>query len=102
MGCHLRHLQQTALPAWPAPRFSSTPQTQAAFYETLLVFSSNQNVRFVISFLRRDYDALWEKIQGTTPEEFMAGRGCGLLDQDGKIRPAYPVWKRYFDLRLTR
>jgi hypothetical protein len=28
----------------------------------------------------------------------MAWRDCGLLDQDGKPRPAYGVWKSYFDL----
>lgn len=25
-------------------------------------------------------------------------RDCGLLDQDGKTRPAYWVWKSYFNL----
>ena len=78
-----------------------TPQKQAAFYETLLAFSTNHDVRFVISFLHRDYDALWEKIKGSSPEAFMAWRDCGLLDQDGKARPAYTVWKRYFDVRLA-
>ena len=55
----------------------------------------------MISFLHRDYDALWEKIKGSSPEAFMAWRDCGLLDQDGKARPAYTVWKRYFDLPLS-
>ncbi len=32
------------------------------------------------------------------PELFKAWRDCGLLDQDGKTRPAYWVWKSYFDL----
>ena len=79
-----------------------TPQKQAAFYETLLAFARDHEVRFVISFLHRDYDALWEKIKGSSPEAFMAWRDCGLLDQDGKARPAYTVWKRYFDVRLAR
>jgi len=79
-----------------------TPQQQAAFYETLLAFARDHEVRFVISFLHRDYDALWEKIKGSSPEAFMAWRDCGLLDQDGKARPAYTVWKRYFEVRLAR
>jgi len=79
-----------------------TEKKQAAFYETLLAFSSDHDVRFVISFLHRDYDALWEKIKGTTPEAFMVWRDCGLLDRDGKARPAYTVWKRYFGLSLAR
>ncbi len=78
-----------------------TPQKQAAFYEFLLTFAHDHDVRFVISFLHRDYDALWEKIKGTTPEAFMAWRDCGLLDQDGKARSAYLVWKRYFGLPLS-
>ena len=79
-----------------------TPQKQAAFYETLLAFARDHEVRFVISFLHRDYDALWEKIKGSSPEAFMVWRDCGLLDQDGKARPAYTVWKRYFEVRLAR
>ena len=79
-----------------------TPGKQAAFYEALLAFSSDHDVRFLISFLHRDYDALWEKIEGTTPVAFMAWRDCGLLDQEGKARPAYTVWKRYFDVPISR
>jgi hypothetical protein len=56
----------------------------------------------VISFIHRDYDAVWEKIKGTTPEAFMAWRDCGLLDQDGKARPSFTVWKCYFDLSLAK
>jgi len=59
----------------------------------------------VISFLHRDYNALWEKIKRSSPEAFMVWRDCGLLDQDpqdGKARPAYTVWKRYFEFRLAR
>ncbi len=77
-----------------------TPQKQAAFYETLLAFARDHDVRFVISFLHRDYDALWEKIKRTAPEAFMAWRDCGLIDEAGRPRPAYRVWKWYFDLTL--
>jgi hypothetical protein len=78
-----------------------TPQKQAAFYETLLAFARTHDVRFVISFLHRDYDALWEKIKGTTPEAFMAWRDCGLIAEDGRPRPAYQVWNRYFEMPLS-
>jgi len=75
-----------------------TPEKQAAFYETLLGFANVHDVRFVINFLHRDYDALWEKIKGSSPEAFMAWRDCGLLDQARKSRPAYAEWKRYYDV----
>ncbi len=77
-----------------------TPKKQESYFKVLLAFAQEHNVRFVISFIHRDYDALWENIKGSTPEAFMAWRDCGLLDEDGKARPAYTVWKRYFDSPL--
>ena len=56
--------------------------------------------RDVISFIHQDYDTLWEKIEHNSPELFMAWRDCGFLDQDGKERPAYRVWRKYLDLPL--
>lgn len=79
-----------------------TPQKQSAFYQTLLTFARDHEVRFVISFLHRDYDALWEKIKGSTPEAFMAWRDCELIDENGRPRPAYGVWKRYFEMPLSQ
>ena len=32
----------------------------------------------------------------------MVWRDCGLLDQDGKARPAETMGKRYFEVRLAR
>lgn len=80
---------------------NGTPEKQAAYYQTLLAFAQGHDVRFVISFLHRDYDALWEKINGSSFEAFMAWRDCGLLDQDGKPHPAYTVWKRFLDIPLA-
>ena len=78
-----------------------TPEKQEAYYKALLAFAQGHECRFVISFLHRDYDALWEKIKGTAPEAFMAWRSCGLLDAGGKPRPAYRVWKEYFAMPLS-
>jgi hypothetical protein len=55
---------------------------------------------FVVYFIHRDYDLLWEKIKAVSPELFMAWRDCGLVDEAGKPRPAYQVWRRYFDVAL--
>jgi hypothetical protein len=85
-----------------AQTIDGTPQKQAAFFQTLLTFAREHDVRFVISFIHRDYDALWEKIKASAPEVFMAWRDCGLLDQDGKARPAYAEWKRFFLMPLAR
>ena len=79
-----------------------TPQKQEEYYRKLLAVAQQRKFVFVVSFIHQDYDALWDKIKGSSPELFMAWRDCGLLDQDGKARPAYEVWKAYFDLPLTR
>ncbi len=79
-----------------------TPEKQAAYYEALLDFARTHETRFVISFLHRDYDALWEKIKGGAPEAFLAWRDCGLLDEGGKARPAFQVWERHRGRRLAK
>jgi hypothetical protein len=79
-----------------------TPQKQAYYYKVLLAVAQKKNFEFVISFLHRDYDALWKKTKAVSPESFMAWRDCGLLDEDGIPRPAYKIWKEYFDIPLQK
>lgn len=64
--------------------------------------AQQRDFAFVISFIHQDYDALWEKIKDHSPELFMAWRDCGLLDEQGEARPAYGVWKDFFDLPLQK
>ena len=70
-----------------------TPEKQAAHYPELLSMAPRRKFAFVISFVHQDYDGLWEKIKASAPALIIAWRDCGLLDQDGKPRPAYGVWK---------
>ena len=58
--------------------------------------------QFVVLFIHRDYDALWDKIKATAPELFIAWRDCSLLDENGKARPAHAVWREYFLKPLNR
>ena len=44
-----------------------TPEKQAACFEALLAFAQAHETAFVICFVGRDYDALWEEINGTAP-----------------------------------
>jgi hypothetical protein len=74
-----------------------TPEGQAAYYETMLAFAERNRFKFVVSFLSRDYDAMWLKIRAKSPGLFIAWRDCGLLDEKGNKRPAYYVWRKYFD-----
>jgi hypothetical protein len=75
-----------------------TPQRQLVYYQKLLGMAQKRDFVFVISFIHRDYDALWERIKDHSPELFKAWRDCGLVDQDGEARPAYAVWKAYLGL----
>lgn len=79
-----------------------TPEKQEAYYRALLDLAHRRDFAFVVSFVHQDYDALWEKIKDTSPELFMAWRDCGLLDETGKARPAFQVWRTYFDLPLRK
>jgi uncharacterized protein (TIGR03067 family) len=79
-----------------------TPEKQEAYYRALLGLAQRHDFVFVVSFVHQDYDALWERIKATAPELFIAWRDCGLLDEKGRPRPAYKVWKGYFDLPLRK
>ena len=74
------------------------PEKQAAYYQKLLAMAQKRDFVFVISFVHQDYDAVWEKIKDHSPELFIAWRDCGLLDENGRPRPAYALWKAYFGL----
>ena len=78
-----------------------TPEKQAAYVRTLLSLAERRRFAFVVLFIHRDYDALWEKIKATAPELFIAWRDCGLLDEQGNARPAYAVWREYFEKPLS-
>jgi hypothetical protein len=78
-----------------------TPARQRAYYEKLFSAARDRKFAFVISFVHRDYDALWEKIKGTAPEFFVAWRDCGLVDGKGEPRPAFELWRRTFALPLS-
>jgi hypothetical protein len=74
-----------------------TPEKQAAYVRTLLRLAEQRRFVFVVLFIHRDYDALWDRIKATSPELFMAWRDCGLVDEQGNARPAYAVWREYFE-----
>jgi hypothetical protein len=79
-----------------------TPEKQEAYYRALLALAQKRNFVFVVSFVHQDYDALWDRIKSTAPELFIAWRDCGLVDEKGKARPAFKVWKDHFELPLSK
>lgn len=78
-----------------------TPARPRACSEKLFSAARDRKFAFVISFVHRDYDALWEKIRGTAPEFFVAWRDGGLVDGKGEPRPALELWRRTFALPLS-
>ncbi len=88
----------------PLPGFGvvigGTPEKQNAYLEQLARFAQTHKTDFVIWFLHRDYDAMWEKIKDSVPEAFKAWRDCGLLDEAGKRRPSHATWQQYFAMPL--
>lgn len=78
------------------------PENQAAYVETLLDNAKRNDYLFVVWFLYRDYDALWEKIKATAPGWAVAWRDSGMVDGEGNRRPALDVWKRFLATRYSR
>jgi hypothetical protein len=78
----------------------SSPELQTAFLEKLLDRARRDRYLFVGYFLHRDYDLLWEKLKVSAPEFFKAWKDCGLLDGEGKDRPALGIWKKHFSAPL--
>lgn len=80
---------------------SGNPQMQKTYIETLLQRANQDDYLFVIAFLFRDYDALWDKIKDSSPEAFKVWKDCGMLDENGQSRPAFDVWKQYLNAAKT-
>jgi hypothetical protein len=87
---------------FPQSKFvlDGTPEKQAAYVRMLLALAEQHRFEFVVLLIHRDYDALWDKIKPTAPELFIAWRDCGLVDEQGNARPAYAVWREYFERPL--
>jgi hypothetical protein len=75
---------------------NGTPEKQAAYVRTLLALAERKQFRFVVLFIHQDYDRLWNSIEATAPEFFITWRDCGLIDETGRERPAYRIWRDYF------
>jgi hypothetical protein len=102
-------ITETGFPAEPTRledyklSLPGSPQSQAVYFETLLNTAHRDKYLFVIAFLYRDYDALWEKIKPDMSGDWAAAwRDCGLVDGAGKKRLAHEVWRKYFIAKYLR
>jgi hypothetical protein len=71
--------------------FEGTQEKQADYIGRLLEQAQQRQMIFVINFVLRDYDALWEKIGGG--DLAAVWRDTGLYDEDGTERAALRVWR---------
>jgi hypothetical protein len=78
-----------------------SPEAQTIYYQKLFSFADSHHMAFIISFLCIDYDALWKKIASKNPAVFEAWENNGFVDSRGEMRPAYKVWRQWFDRPLV-
>jgi len=86
----------------PAVTIPGDPETQRRVLEEVLAWAQAERVEFVVWYVSRDYDALWEKLKATSPEWFKVWKDCGLLDGEGRPRPAFQVWRESYLLPYRR
>lgn len=69
-----------------------SPEKQEEYYRFLFRRAQEHRFEFIVSFIHRDYDPLWEAIKSSAPEIFKAWRDCGMVDEHGKDRPVLALW----------
>src|SRR6185503_12517743 len=72
-----------------------SPENQLEYYRFLFATAQDRRFEFIVSFIHRDYDSLWETIKSSAPELFKAWRDCGFIDENGKARPALALWDEW-------
>ena len=78
---------------------NGTKEKQNTYFQKLFAAADNYNVKFIINFVLRDYDKLWEAV-GKPDDLSKAWRDTGLYDQDGNVRPAYETWKNKLNISI--
>lgn len=71
--------------------FNSSPEKQNNYITGLLEEAESRDFVFIVNFVLRDYDALWEKIGRT--DLAAVWRDTGLYDENGFSRPALRAWQ---------
>ena len=73
-----------------------SPCEQNAYLEVLLTNAQVKQYLFLIWWAHRDYDRLWAIFPESTKDIGLLWRDTGILDQDGRERPAYSTWRSVF------
>jgi hypothetical protein len=73
--------------------FEGTPEKQRAFVVDLLRAGDNHELPFIVNFVVRDYDALWQQLPAASRDLGSVWRDTGFYDEAGAPRPALSVWR---------
>ncbi len=73
---------------------------QRDYLSFVLTESNRLHAEFVVWFVSRDYDALWDRVKflGGDVEVFKVFKNTGLLDGSGRTRPAMETWRQWLTL----
>ncbi len=74
--------------------FEGSEDKQNDYINRLLQESNRDNMLFVINFVLRDYDQLWQA-WGSKDDITILWRDTGLIDENGNERKAFQTWKSY-------
>ena len=72
--------------------FPSTPEKQHAYITGLLAQADAYDLQFIVNFVLRDYDALYDAIGGGDLAAIW--RDTGFYDENGLGRPALEAWQQ--------
>ncbi len=76
-----------------------TEPWQADYVKWLLKEANHLDARFVVWFVPRDYDSLWNRLERRGFDDlFKLWRDTGLQDGTGRGRPALQVWDAWLNL----
>lgn len=65
---------------------------QNLYLETLIENADTHDYEFIIWWAHRDFDALWATFPDDIKDLGQIWRDIGLLDENGRARPAYTLW----------
>lgn len=74
-------------------RINGSVAKQEDFFRKLFHAADYHDVRFIINFVIRDYDALWKQI-GSPDGIAKIWRDTGFYDQNGSPRPVLNTWRQ--------
>jgi len=88
-------------------QITSTSNEQAKYLAWMLNEAHRLNGEFVTWLTPRDVDQLYAHIQANSSNEFLQLvigliKDTGLLDEDGKSRKSFRLWKRWLNIRKAR